>query len=168
MSQTAPVPFPGAYWVRPRLLAGPHPIVWDARASGERLAALLDAGVTLIVDLTEADERPAYELALSGLAAQCGQRVRHARYAIPDLHTPPPAQMTAILDAIDAALAAGETVYVHCLGGIGRTGTVVGCHLVRQGAPGDAALATICALRGGLLDSPETEDQRRMVRSWRE
>ena len=27
----------------------------------------------------------------------------------------------------------GRKVYVHCWGGVGRTGTVVGCYLVRQG-----------------------------------
>ncbi len=168
MELPSPVPFPGAYWVRPRLLAGPHPITWDARQSAARLAALLDAGVTLIVDLTEEDERPTYRLALSGLATQRGRSVRHVRHAIPDLGVPPRTQMVAILDEIDTALAAGETVYVHCLGGIGRTGTVVGCHLVRHGVAGDAALEAICALRGGLLDSPETEDQRRMVQGWRD
>ena len=34
-----------------------------------------------------------------------------------------------------------EPVYVHCWGGIGRTGTVVGCWLVRHGMTGDEALA---------------------------
>lgn len=32
-----------------------------------------------------------------------------------------------ILDAIDARLEAGKSVYVHCWGGIGRTDTVAGC-----------------------------------------
>ena len=46
-----------------------------------------------------------------------------------------------ILDEIDGAILNGKTVYVHCLGGIGRTGTVVGCYLVRHGiAAGGKAL----------------------------
>ena len=48
--------------------------------------------------------------------------------------------MASILDAIDAALDGGKTVYVHCWGGVGRTGTVVGCWLVRHGKTGDEAL----------------------------
>jgi len=36
--------------------------------------------------------------------------------------------MHEILDTIDAALSAKRIVYVHCWGGVGRTGTVIGCH----------------------------------------
>ena len=64
-------------------------------------------------------------------------------YGIPDRTCPSPATMTRILDRIDELLAAGEVVYVHCLAGIGRTGTVVGCWLVRHGTSGDDALATV-------------------------
>ena len=34
--------------------------------------------------------------------------------------------MTAILNAIDESMTAGKPVYVHCWGGAGRTGTVIG------------------------------------------
>ena len=72
--------------------------------------------------------------------------------------------MARILDSIDASLAAGEVVYVHCLAGIGRTGTVIGCYLVRHGLSGEEALARVEALRGA---GPETPEQRELVRSWR-
>jgi protein-tyrosine phosphatase len=79
--------------------------------------------------------------------------------------------MHIILQTIDGYLAAGQPVYVHCYGGIGRTGTVVGCHLVQQGATGAAALAEIARRRQGTPDgyrqSPETEEQRRLVLAWR-
>ena len=73
------------------------------------------------------------------------------------------------LDAIDEAIESGETVYVHCFGGIGRTGTVVGCYLVRHGMTGVEALDQIAQLRQGTPEgwqvSPETEEQREMVLS---
>ena len=74
------------------------------------------------------------------------------------------------LDTIDAALAAGGTVYVHCYAGIGRTGTVVGCYLARHGMRGEEALAEIARLRADISDgwitSPETAAQRDRVREW--
>ena len=63
-------------------------------------------------------------------------------------------------------------MYVHCYGGIGRTGTVVGCWLRRQGLPGQEALDLIERLRrdtpDGWKPSPETSEQRRFVLDWEE
>jgi protein-tyrosine phosphatase len=63
-------------------------------------------------------------------------------------------------------------VYVHCFGGIGRTGTVVGCYLVRHGADAETALAEIARRRQGTPDgyrrSPETNEQRQFVLTWRD
>jgi protein-tyrosine phosphatase len=72
--------------------------------------------------------------------------------------------MRETLDALDAALAARRRVYVHCLGGRGRTGTVVACWLVRHGHRAEEALALVQERRG--RRSPETAEQRRFVRRW--
>ncbi len=83
---------------------------------------------------------------------------------------PSPEQLQQILAAIDHAWCAGQGVYVHCWGGIGRTGTVIGCSLVRHGYDGDAAITEIARLRAGTPDwrypSPATERQRELVRSF--
>jgi ADP-ribosylglycohydrolase len=81
--------------------------------------------------------------------------------------------MRRILDAIDASLEAHQPVYVHCWGGIGRTGTVVGCFLVRHGlADGDTAIERIRRLRQQdshkHRPSPETPEQERFVQGWRQ
>jgi protein-tyrosine phosphatase len=89
------------------------------------------------------------------------------RAPIQDFGIPTTAQMREALDLLDAAIARGHRVYLHCYAGIGRTGTVVGCYLVRHGLGGRAALDEIAALRGGLgpeaRPSPITPEQRRMV-----
>jgi len=160
--------------VNGRLLAGEYPSAKDPAAAAAKLLRYLDSGVTFFLDLTEADEynlRP-YAAQIQQMAAARGLNVTHRRLAIPDMGTPSAAAMTAILDVVDGALAQGETVYIHCFGGIGRTGTVVGCWLARHGVPGAQALAQIAAWRAGTPDgqrpSPETAAQRRMVLTWSE
>ena len=160
-----PRPFPGCYWVEPgRLIAGEYP-------AGARLAALIDAGIGGFLDLST-------ELWLSGYAAEAarlgaarGREIEHRRFPIRDRGVPEIDTMRAILDAIDAWLAAKRPVYVHCYAGVGRTGTVVACHLVRRGwAPADA-LIELGRLRRGTLHaevpSPETAAQWDFVAAWR-
>lgn len=79
--------------------------------------------------------------------------------------------MTRILNQIDLCIRLGKPVYVHCWGGRGRTGTVVGCYLARHGiASGKGALEKIVELRRETIDanlpSPETKKQAQMVVNW--
>jgi len=146
-------PTPRVYWVVPgRLCAGEYPL--------ERLELLQAAGVDAFVDLTEEGEYgvPSYVARLDGHA--------HVRFPIRDRGVPDREQMTEILDHVDGALAEGRIVYLHCLGGIGRTGMAVACHLIRGGASPEEALASIAAWRSDGVRSPETDDQRRFVESW--
>jgi hypothetical protein len=166
-------PIPDSYWVRSgQLLAGEYPRDWEDDLSREKLRQLLKAGVTFFLDLTEAGEyglKP-YTHLLDQEAVAWERDATHQRMPIRDRGTPTPEEMTRILDTIDAALAEGQTVYIHCYGGIGRTGTVVGCYLTRHGMSGKEALEEITRLREGTPDgwmsSPETGAQRRMVRGW--
>lgn len=152
-------PLPGSYWVHPRrLLAGPHPSAPDDEAAtAERIKRLLRAGITFFLDLTEPGEISPYTSLLP-------DNVLYRRLSIPDMQTPTSEHMRRILDFIDAGLMDGRVIYLHCLGGVGRTGTVVGCHLVRYGMSGETALKIIAdRLHSG---SPETEAQRRLVLRW--
>jgi protein-tyrosine phosphatase len=61
-------------------------------------------------------------------------------------------------------------VYVHCKGGIGRTGTVAGCYLVRHGQTPEAALRLIAQrlYHTHMAErlSPEGDEQRALVLRW--
>jgi len=162
---------PQTYWVQAgRLLAGPCP------GSDAHLDALAAAGVTCILNLQEPDEvnhagEPFRDYTVPYRARMDGRSLRSLRFLrmpVRDYSVPTPAGMAAILDALDAALADGHTVYLHCWGGKGRTGTVVGCWLARHGlARGQAAVEQVWKLRAGLQgESPENEEQRAMVRGW--
>lgn len=128
-----------------------------------RLERFRAAGVTAFFDLTEEGELEPYDELARGWAT-------HRRFPIRDFSCPSAGEMSAILDALDEALER-EIVYLHCWGGSGRTGTVVGCWLVRHGLDCEQALATIAALRRetayGERPSPESEEQRELVRRWR-
>ena len=162
-----PRPIEMCYWVVPgRLLAGEYPRNLDEPSSMEKLARLTDAGVSTFIDLTEEGEglKP-YAHLLNGSS--------HERFAIRDRRVPATDELTkAALDAIDRHLEDGETVYVHCWGGVGRTGTIIGSWLSRHYEPGQAALDRLRELwkdnpkSGWRPRSPENGEQERYVREW--
>jgi hypothetical protein len=158
-------PIPASYWVDPgRLLAGEYPSEPDEADAEEKRALLRGAGIDFFLDLTGEGELPPYEALIAPL--------EHRRMHIHDFGCPSRDEMRAILDTIDEALDRGRRVYVHCWGGIGRTGTVVGCWLVRHGRSPEEALALIAERRrdtpDGLRRSPETEEQRSFIEGWQE
>jgi predicted protein tyrosine phosphatase len=168
------VPYPDSYWVIPgKLLAGEYPANrWSDDQTRSRIQSLLlQAGVRVFIDLTRPGELVPYLPILQEQSQWLNIPVEYQRFPILDYGIPTREQMTAILDRIDAALAHNQTVYLHCWGGIGRTGTVVGCHLVRRGLNGEQALAEIQRLRSAVPDprpSPESDDQWGFVRGWKE
>ena len=163
---------PDCYWVEPgRLLAGEYPGDYDPATAGAKLLALLACGIRAFVDLTEADERlEPYEALLEEQATALGLAVSHIRMPIPDMGVPDQDGMRTILDTIAEAIKNDTPVYLHCLGGIGRTGTVVACWLADRGLAGKDVFETLARLRqdtGKLRRrSPETLAQFDFVRAW--
>ena len=160
------LPILDSYVVTERLLAGEYPGAADPENAERRMRAFAEHGVVTFVDLTHpADALWPYEYLLPAGA----RRIAHP---IADLGTTTVVHMTRILDDVDAALEDDRSVYVHCWGGIGRTGTVVGCWLVRHGLDDGDPLRTITRLRRGVPDawaaSPQTAAQRAMVTGWKQ
>lgn len=166
------IPFPDSYWVIPgRLLAGEYPGAVEEHTARKKLVSLLHCGINAILNLTEEGELVDYVPWLMEEAADFGLDVEVKRLPIRDFSTPSVVEMIAILNQMDEWLNEGKTVYVHCYGGIGRTGMVVGCYLVRKGMPARKALEQIAELRHGVPDgwrrSPETDEQVDFVMNWR-
>ena len=165
-------PIPGSYWlVEGQILAGEYPGAYDEARARAKLELLLLAGIRSFIDLTDpADPLAPYSNLLNELASEQDIECRYRRFAICDLGIPTRQLMSEILAAVRTELDEGRPVYVHCWGGIGRTGTVAGCWLVEQGLSPDEALERIVALRRGTPDvsrrSPETDEQCGFVRSW--
>ncbi len=158
------VPIPDSYRVTEGLLAGEYPGARDPSVAALRLRAFEAFGITHFVDLTHSDD------ALEPYESVLVPPARRIAYPIVDLGTVTSARMTCILDELDEALGAGGSVYLHCWGGIGRTGIVVGCWLLRHDRDAGDVLARVAALRANVGDahrpSPETDVQRELVEAW--
>ena len=124
------------------------------------VAQLKEAGVRLLILLVEDAELARWsDPGIVERAAAAGLDVR--RHPMPD--GAPPASvddMDRILAEIDDARRMGS-VAVACMGGVGRTGTVVACALVRRGLSPAAAIRRVRELRHPT--AVETAEQERFV-----
>ena len=174
------LPFPRSYWVIPgKFLAGAYPGSTNPEEAKEKIEALIRSGIRSVINLMEKDEVDSngdlfspYEEAFLEMGKAFGLNLTCQRFPIKDLNVPSPLDMNRILNEIDSSLSRDQPVFVHCWGGRGRTGMVVGCYLVRTGLSGQEALRKIKDLRQfeptGHRPSPETTDQRKLVMSWAE
>jgi len=151
---------PGQLWNNARL----KPFVWLDEERGlaacryprdeAGLRRLVGHGVEVLVNL---HERPhsTEQLARFGLA--------QVHLPVRDFTAPTPEQLSRGVEAIEAALAEGRRVAVHCGAGLGRTGTLLACYLVTRGLTAEAAIQQVRLARPG---SVETRAQEAAVRAY--
>ena len=128
------------------------------RDTADDLAAMRSLGVVRLILLVEDRELESWgDPAIVELGARVGVEVlRH-----PMADGSPPASVAAmdrILDQIDDARATGDVV-VACMGGVGRSGTVAACALVRAGRSAGEAIKTVRRLRHPTAVETEAQEQ---------
>ena len=167
-------PLPESYWVEEAsFLAGEYPGKFNVEQTRKRLDALLEAGFNTFIDLTRPNEGAPYLEILEEQSLAYAMDIKYQRFPIGDFGLPTPELMRSILDKIGASIESGRKVYLHCWGGIGRTGTVVGCYLVGRGLNGEQALRQLAAWWQGVPKShihphsPETLEQVIFIRNWK-
>lgn len=137
----------GFAWVVPGRLAGtPKPGV--VQSIDVDLAALRTCGVTTLVTLTEADLDQA-ALARNGL--------RNVFLPVKDREPPSVAQLQMLMIKMKRLLLSGEVLAVHCLAGLGRTGTVLAAWLVFEGVTAQEALKRVRAIESQYVQSDVQE-----------
>jgi atypical dual specificity phosphatase len=127
------------YWVREDRLAG------SSRPGGLRddrldadLIELHERGIGAILSMTETPI-DAFAVEAAGMS--------YAHIPVDDFTAPGVSQIRDALDVIDLAHAEDRAVLVHCAAGQGRSATILGAWLVRQGTTADDAIAelrTVC------------------------
>jgi atypical dual specificity phosphatase len=133
-------------WVLPGKLAGcgSPGLLGEADAD---LLALAQAGVTLLVSLTEEP------LPLSWLR-DLGIRGRHL--PIRDMGIPAIAPTARLCREVEREMVTGA-VAVHCHAGLGRTGTVLAAVLVWRGESPERAITKLRALKPGFIQTRSRE-----------
>jgi ADP-ribosylglycohydrolase len=158
-----------AWWVEPGVvLAGEFPGHPEPGRAAEKVNLLVDAGIRTFVDLTTpADPLEPYAAAVEAAAAARRLDLRHHGTGIPDFGVVDDAGYDEIVALVGRAKGRGG-VYIHCWGGVGRTGTVVGCLLAHEGHDADSIAERLALLRAGTRKAgrrcPETDAQLEVIR----
>ncbi|HSO28017.1 MAG TPA: tyrosine-protein phosphatase [Anaerolineales bacterium] len=159
MPQPADLSVPGEFYVvLPGLAGMPYPV------ENFPWVAVGEMGYRYVVDLTgqsSYDPAPLEQLASVRLQDlfQGGSP-----------HNPQPeaAKIHALVRQIEPLWRAGDGIVIHCAGGRGRTGTVIGCLLRSLGYDADTVIAYLNDLHQarGREGWPESVWQSDLVRSW--
>lgn len=169
------------YPVQPGLYAGEYPGDPSPNIAESRVRELVEEkGVRTFIDLTSHADREdgllPYEPMFLEVDVDGTMGLKRYSFEIPDMKIPSgPELMRSVVDLIRSELEAGRPCYVHCWGGIGRTGTAVGCWLRETGMDAAAALAKVQQLYETHMDeakraryprSPQQPVQLKYVEEW--
>lgn len=151
-----------SYRVDLNVWAGEYPVWdWDDSIGRMQIQLFTDFGINFFIDLTESGEMPPYAQFLSP-SIEC------YRLHIPNRGTPAAVEdVVRLFQVIECTLSDKPftNIYIHCLGRVGRTGTIVACYYIyfKQMAA-DEALAEMRRMfssheRANWMSVPETEAQ---------
>lgn len=118
-------PIENSYEVTKNIYAGEYPRNKDDESSLAKLRQFETFGITHFVDLTEEGELQPYEQLLY-------EGARYLRFPIKDISVPQSTgSVRGLISKITEVIrkTPKAKVYIHCWGGVGRTGLIVGCLL---------------------------------------
>ena len=157
---------PACFRVEPGIWAGSHIGAGVTDQTEAHIGWLALEEIGYIIDLSSPeDQLPSYHALLTKIAPQ----IQYRNYPIRDGIVPSPALMVAILDRIAWCRTNNIALYIHCWGGVGRTGTVIACWFMRGGLSARAAIGLLNERRkvaGLRRQSPDFHAQIDFVEQW--
>ena len=84
-----------------------------------------------------------------------GMLIKH--FPVADYRAPTVQQVQEAVAMISSCIDRNMPVAVHCLAGLGRTGTILACYLVSIEIPANKAVSSIREWRPGSIETPEQE-----------
>lgn len=160
-------PILNSYCVIPdKIYAGEY--AGDLNNPQKKVSRLEMFGITHIIDLTEEGELKPYRHLLDSY-------IEHRRFPIKDVSIPKGYdEVYNLLEYIENIIAEEDNkVYIHCWGGVGRTGTIVACLYEYFGEYYDQAISHLrqsfkdCP-KSQWRETPETKEQLEFVRGFGE
>lgn len=157
-----------SYRVDDNVWAGEYPVwEWEQGARIQQLKLFTDFGINKFLDLTENGEMPPYAPFLTN---------NLGRYTFPIRNGCVPHSVKWVVDLfriLNGVLNKPQTkLYIHCHGGVGRTGTIVACYYIYfNGMSSDDALAEMRRRfathgRSTWMSAPETEVQLNFIKEF--
>jgi len=175
-------------WLIPgRLMTGAIPVSYSDRLQGESqlvsMVRIIEAGATVFVNLTTSGDEQDYEwqggcdggvvrdykVALGDAVDLTGRHIRYMKFDVTDCSICKDEFEDQVSDNIARVIRDGETVYMHCISGRGRTGTLAPIVLGKlYGLSGAAAVKefNICRAagrRGATSFGPAPEDPKQVA-----
>ena len=157
-----------SYRVDDNVWAGEYPVwEWEQGARIQQLKLFTDFGINNFLDLTENGEMPPYAPFLTN---------NLGRYTFPIRNGCVPHSVKWVVDLFrikNVVLNKPLTkLYIHCHGGVGRTGTIVACYYIYfKGMSSDEALVEMRRRfathgRSAWMSAPETEVQLNFIKEF--
>ena len=134
---------PNFSWLEKRRLAA-----MSYPESEDAFTLMWQMGIRALINLTE-EPLPGEFLRKVGILAE--------HIPVVDFTAPTLNQVEQALAMIHFYLGRNMPVAVHCMAGLGRTGTVLACYLVREGKSADEAIAIIRRWRPGSIEMFDQE-----------
>jgi len=119
--------------------------------------SIKEQGISMIYCLQEEDE-------LQYLAGETAKQraeslkefgIEFVHSPIGDFGVPTPEQAIRLSKMIMNDAIGGKSILIHCMGGLGRSGTIVACALVHYGIKPDEAIKIVRTVRPGTLETDE-------------